>query len=66
MIENWEQIEKWENWKNLVFSHLYLVERVKKWKNEKLICLIEKKNERIENEVSINLQLCLLLNKEYY
>ena len=31
-----------------------LVGRMKKWKDEKLICLVKKKNELIENEVSIN------------
>ena len=29
-----------------------------KCRDGKLICLIEKKNERMENEVGINLQLC--------
>ena len=47
-------VEKWvdKKWgvdrRNLVFSHLYLVERMEKWRDEKLICLIDKKNERIE------------------
>ena len=27
---------------------------MKKWKDEKLICLVKKKNEMIENEVGIN------------
>ena len=31
-----------------------LVGRVRKWKDEKLICLVKKKNEMIENEVVIN------------
>ena len=31
-----------------------LVGRMRKWKNEKLICLIKNKNEMIENEVGIN------------
>ena len=47
-------VEKWvdKKWgvdrRNLVFSHLYLVERIEKGRDEKLICLIDKKNERIE------------------
>ena len=44
-IENEEEIEKWEDRKNLVFSHMYLVRRIEKWGDGKLICLIEKKNE---------------------
>ena len=31
---------------------------MEKWKDRKLICLVEKKNERMKNEVDINLQLC--------
>ena len=31
-----------------------LVGRMRKWKDEKLICLVKKKNEMIENEVGIN------------
>ena len=27
---------------------------MRKWKDEKLICLVKKKNEIIENEISIN------------
>ena len=54
-IENGEEIEKWEDRRDLVFSHLCLVERMKKWRDEKFICLVWKKNERMENEVGINL-----------
>ena len=46
------RVEKWENERDLIFSNM------EKWKDEKFIYLIEKKNEMIENEVSINLQLC--------
>ena len=28
---------------------------VEKWKDKKFICLVEKKNEGIENEIDINL-----------
>ena len=31
-----------------------LVGRMRKWKDEELICLVKKKNEMIENEVGIN------------
>ena len=34
-----------------------LVERIEKWKDGKLFCLIEKKSERIENKVGIKLPL---------
>ena len=48
------EMEKWidRKWgvdrKDLVFSHLCLVGKMEKWKNEKLICLVDKKNERLE------------------
>ena len=47
--------EKWIRYffktnKLLVFSYLYLVKRMKKRKDRKLICLVEKKN-----EIGINL-----------
>ena len=47
-------IEKWEDEKYLVFYYMCLVGRMRKWKDEKLICLVKKKNEMIENEVGIN------------
>ena len=56
-IENGERIEKWTDRKDLVFSYMCLVGRVKKWRDGKLFCLIEKKSERIENKVCINLPL---------
>ena len=62
-IENWEKIEKRKNRRDLLFYYLCLVGRMEKWRNEKLIHLIEKKNERMENEVCINLQFCFPLNK---
>ena len=34
-----------------------LVGRMEKWRDGKFICLVEKKNERMENEVGINLLL---------
>ena len=40
-----------------------LVERMEKWRDEKLICLVEKKIENMENEIGINLQLYPSLNK---
>ena len=39
---------------------VYLVGKIKKWRDEKFICLAKKKNERIKNKISINLQLCFL------
>ena len=47
-------VEKWEDRKFLVFPCVYLVGGVEKWKSGKLFCLVEKKNERIENVVYIN------------
>ena len=47
------RVEKWENKRDLIFSNM------EKWKDKKLIYLIEKKNEMIKNEVGINLQLYL-------
>ena len=46
------------NRKDLVFHHMCLVGRMEKWKNEKLICLVEKKNENLEKVVCFNLLLC--------
>ena len=43
--------------KDLIFPHVCLVGKMKKWNDEKLFCLVERKNEMMENEVSINLQL---------
>ena len=51
-------MEKWEDGRDLVFSHIYLVGRMEKWKNRKFIGLVEKKNKRIENEIGINLLIC--------
>ena len=48
MIENDEGIEKWKDRRNLVFFYLCLVVRIKKWRDEKIICLVEKENERIK------------------
>ena len=57
MIENIERIEKWEDKKDLVFPRVCLVGKMEKWRDEKLICLDEKKNERMKNIVGINLLL---------
>ena len=51
-------IEKWEDRRDLVFSHQRLVERMEKWRDGKLICSTKKKNERMKDEVGINLKLC--------
>ena len=50
-------MEKWKDRKDLAFSHLCLVRRVEKWRDEKLFCLVEIKNEMMKNEVDINLPL---------
>ena len=43
-----------EGRKYLIFSRVCLVEGMKKWKSEKLFCLVEKKSGRIKNVVYIN------------
>ena len=48
----------WENIRYLVFFYMCLVEKMEKWRDRKLICLVKKKNERMKTEVGINLQLC--------
>ena len=63
-IEKWKDKKLWENGKvgdikNLVFPYLCLVWGVEKWRNGKLFCLVEIKNERMKNKVDINLSLCL-------
>ena len=49
-------IEKWENRRDLDFAHLCLVAMMEKQRDEKFI-YFEKKNKRMENQISINLQL---------
>ena len=56
-IENGEMMEKWKDGKDLVFSRMCLVGRVEKWKDGKLFYLVEKKSERIENKICVNLPL---------
>ena len=51
-------IKNWKDKRNLVFSYTCLVGKIEKWRNKKLICLVEKKNEIIENVDCINLLLC--------
>ena len=56
-------MKKWEDKKDFNFPHLCLVGRVEKWRvekwrDEKRFCLVEKRNEIIENEVCINLLIC--------
>ena len=47
-------MEKCEDIKYLVFPRVCLVGGMEKWKSGKLFCLVEKKNEKIENIVYIN------------
>ena len=49
-----ERMEKWKNRKDLVFPHVYLVERVEKWDGEKLFCLVGEKNGKMKNVIYIN------------
>ena len=49
------EMEKWNGRKYLIFRHVCLVGRMEKWKDRKLFCLVEKKSERMENMVCINL-----------
>ena len=42
----------------LVFSCMFLVGRIEKWRDEKLIYLAVKKNERMKNKAGINLLIC--------
>ena len=58
MIENGKRMEKWEDKKDFNFPYLCLVGRVEKWRDEKRFCLVEKRNEMIENKVCINLLIC--------
>ena len=57
-IENEEGIKKLDDKRDFVFSLMCLVWKVKKWRGEKLICLVEKKGEWIENKVCIKLLSC--------
>ena len=50
-------MEKWEDRKDLVFPCVCLVGEMEKWRDKKLVCLDEKKNERMKNIVGINLLL---------
>ena len=53
-----EKIKKWEDKKDLVFFHLCLVGRMESGEMENLFIWLRKENERMENEVGINLLLC--------
>ena len=56
-IEQGEELEKWEERNDLVFSYMCLVRMIEKLRDGKLICLIEKKNDKMKIKVGINLQL---------
>ena len=56
-VEGWKisgRMEKWEDRKDLVFSHVCLVGGVEKWEGGKRFYLVGEKKERIENVVYIN------------
>ena len=42
-LENQERIKESRDKRNLVFFYLCLVGRMKKWRDEKFICLVERK-----------------------
>ena len=44
----------WEDIRYLVFFYMCLVEKMEKLRDIKLICLVEKKNEKMKIEVGIN------------
>ena len=47
-------MEKWEDRKDLVFSHVCLVGGVEKWESGKLCCLFGEKKGRMKYVVYIN------------
>ena len=52
------RMEKWEDRKDFVFSHVCLVGEVEKWEGRKIFCLVGEKKWRMENVVYINWLLC--------
>ena len=54
MKENQERMEKWNDKRDFSFPSYYLIRRMKKQMNRKLICLVEEKSEKIE-KVNFNL-----------
>ena len=44
-------IGKLENKRGLIFSYMHLVRRIEQYRDRKFICLVEKKNEMMKNEV---------------
>ena len=57
MIENNKRMKSRRIEKILFFFCVCLVGEMEKWRDEKLICLDEKKNEKMKNIVDINLLL---------
>ena len=54
-MEKEKKKEKWNDRRDFNFSHLCLVGGWKFGEIENFFCLVEKKNERIENKICINL-----------
>ena len=54
-MEKEKKKEKWNDRRDFNFSHLCLVSGWKFGGIENFFCLVEKKNERIENKICINL-----------
>ena len=46
-------MEKLDDKKDFSFPYLCLIERVEKWRDRKLFCLVEMKNKRTKNRVFI-------------
>ena len=57
-------LEKWEDRKDLVFSHVCLVGEVEKWEGGKKICLVGEKKGRMKNVIYINWLLCPWMSYE--
>ena len=47
-------MKKYDDRKNLIFSHLCLVKGVEKWKGGKFFCLVREKKKRMENIIYMN------------
>ena len=63
MIQNNEGIERWDDKRDLVFSHMCLVGRMEKWRNRKLIYLVGEKKWEDEKWNWYKLTYMFLLKK---
>ena len=53
-VKKWEDGKLWEDEKYLVFPLMCSVEKVEKWKGEKLFYLVGEKKGRMKNVIYIN------------